>query len=104
MCWEIDDKLFAEQQKKAQEARIKQEQRADVIDIFGRHRSQTRVDRYVKAARTAEYDVLAVFDKTKPVVDGSAKLGGREQQAATAHLFEAPHDYPSDGCAEAAAA
>ena len=31
MCWEIDYKFFAEQ-KKAQDARIKQEQRADVID------------------------------------------------------------------------
>jgi len=31
MCWEIDYKFF-EQQKKAQEARIKQEQRAGVID------------------------------------------------------------------------
>jgi hypothetical protein len=32
MCWEIDYKFFAEQKKKAQEARIKQEQRAGVID------------------------------------------------------------------------
>jgi hypothetical protein len=31
MCWEIDYKFLAEQ-KKAQEARIKQEQRAGVID------------------------------------------------------------------------
>ena len=31
MCWEIDYKFFAEE-KKAQEARIKQEQRAGVID------------------------------------------------------------------------
>jgi hypothetical protein len=31
MCWEIDYQFFAEQ-KKAQEARIKQEQRAGVID------------------------------------------------------------------------
>jgi hypothetical protein len=31
MCWEIDYNFFAEQ-KKAQEARIKQEQRAGVID------------------------------------------------------------------------
>jgi protein-disulfide isomerase len=31
MCWEIDRKLFAEQ-KKAQETRVKQEQRAGVID------------------------------------------------------------------------
>jgi hypothetical protein len=31
MCWEIDYKFF-EQQKKAQEARAKQEQRAGVID------------------------------------------------------------------------
>jgi hypothetical protein len=31
MCWEIDYKFFAEQ-KKAHEARIKQEQRAGVID------------------------------------------------------------------------
>jgi hypothetical protein len=31
MCWEIDYKFFAEQ-KKAQDARIKQEQRAAVID------------------------------------------------------------------------
>jgi len=32
MCWEINYKFYAEQQKKAQEARIKQEQRAGVID------------------------------------------------------------------------
>ena len=31
MCWEIDYKLFADQTK-AQETRIKKEQRADVID------------------------------------------------------------------------
>jgi hypothetical protein len=31
MCWEIDYKFFAEQ-KKAHEARIKQEQRAGIID------------------------------------------------------------------------
>jgi ABC-type uncharacterized transport system ATPase subunit len=30
MCWEIDYKLFAEQTK-AQETRIKKEQRADVV-------------------------------------------------------------------------
>jgi hypothetical protein len=32
MCWEVDYKFFAEQQKKAQDARIKQEQRAGVLD------------------------------------------------------------------------
>ena len=31
MCWEMDYKFFAEQ-KKAQETRIKQEQRASLID------------------------------------------------------------------------
>jgi hypothetical protein len=31
MCWEIDYPYYAEQQRKAQEARIKQEQRAGVI-------------------------------------------------------------------------
>ena len=31
MCWEMDYKFFAEQ-KKAQETRIKEEQRAGVID------------------------------------------------------------------------
>jgi hypothetical protein len=31
MCWEMDDRFFAEQ-KKVQETRIKQEQRAGVID------------------------------------------------------------------------
>jgi hypothetical protein len=31
MCWEIDYKFFAEQ-KKAQEAQVKQEQRAGVIN------------------------------------------------------------------------
>jgi hypothetical protein len=30
MCWEMDDKLFAEQ-RKAQEARVKQEQRSEVV-------------------------------------------------------------------------
>ena len=33
MCWEIDYKFFAEQ-KKTQEARIKQEQRTGVIDLL----------------------------------------------------------------------
>jgi hypothetical protein len=32
MCWEIDYKFFAEQQKKAQENKIKEERRAGVID------------------------------------------------------------------------
>jgi hypothetical protein len=31
MCWEIDYKFFSDQ-KKAQEARVKQEQRSGVID------------------------------------------------------------------------
>jgi hypothetical protein len=31
MCWEIDYPYYAEQQKKMEEARIKQEQRAGVI-------------------------------------------------------------------------
>ena len=31
MCWEMDDRFFAEQ-KKAQETRIKEAQRAGVID------------------------------------------------------------------------
>jgi hypothetical protein len=31
MCWEIDHQFFAEQ-KKAQETRVKQEQRAGLID------------------------------------------------------------------------
>jgi hypothetical protein len=31
MCWEMDNRFFAEQ-KKAQETRIKEEQRAGVID------------------------------------------------------------------------
>ena len=33
MCWEMDYKFFAEQ-KKTQEARIKQEQRTGVIDLL----------------------------------------------------------------------
>ena len=33
MCWEIDRQFFAEQ-RKAQETRIKQEQRAGVIDTL----------------------------------------------------------------------
>jgi len=32
MCWEIDYKFFAEQQKQAQENKIKNERRANVID------------------------------------------------------------------------
>jgi hypothetical protein len=31
MCWEIDYKFFAEQQKKAQENKMKEERRAGVI-------------------------------------------------------------------------
>ena len=47
MCWEIDYKFFAEQ-KKAQEARIKQEQRAGVIDQLlndaNKHVEKTNVE------------------------------------------------------------
>jgi len=32
MCWEIDYQFFAEQQKKARETQLKQQQRAGVID------------------------------------------------------------------------
>ena len=47
MCWEIDYQFFAEQ-KKAQEARIKQEQRAGVIDQLlnaaNKHGEKTNVE------------------------------------------------------------
>ena len=48
MCWEVDYKFFAEQQKKAQDARIKQEQRAGVIDRLlneaNKQRQKTEVE------------------------------------------------------------
>ena len=47
MCWEMDYQFFAEQ-KKAQEARIKQEQRAGVIDQLlndaNKHSEKTNVE------------------------------------------------------------
>jgi len=47
MCWETDYQFFAEQ-KKAQEARIKQEQRAGVIDQLlndaNKHGEKTNVE------------------------------------------------------------
>ena len=44
MCWEMDYKFFAEQ-KKAQEARIKQEQHAGVIENLLRKANKGRHDR-----------------------------------------------------------
>jgi hypothetical protein len=41
MCWEMDSRFFAEQ-KKAQEARIKEEQRAGVIDKLLSEANKTR--------------------------------------------------------------
>lgn len=54
MCWEIDYKFFAEQQKKAQDARIKQEQRAGVIDRLLNDANQQREKTDIEATPVKE--------------------------------------------------
>jgi hypothetical protein len=57
MCWEIDYKFFAEQ-KKAQETRLKQEQRAGLIDRLlneaNRQGEKTAEETPVKEAASAK--------------------------------------------------
>ena len=43
MCWEIDYKFLAEQ-KKAQETRIKQQRRADLIDQLLNDAKESKVE------------------------------------------------------------
>jgi len=53
MCWEMDYKFFAEQ-KKAQEARIKQERRADLIDQLLNDANQEEKETKVEGAPAKE--------------------------------------------------
>jgi hypothetical protein len=53
MCWEMDYKFFAEE-KKAQEKRIKQQQRADLIDQLLNDANQERRETEVEAAPAKE--------------------------------------------------
>jgi hypothetical protein len=53
MCWEVDYKFFAEQ-KKAQENRVKQEQRAGVIDQLLNNANKQDEDTKVEVARVTE--------------------------------------------------
>jgi len=53
MCWEMDYKFFAEQ-KKAQETRIKQERRADLIDRLLNDANQEEKETRVEAAPVKE--------------------------------------------------
>ena len=53
MCWEMDYKFFAEQ-KKAQETRIKQERRADLIDQLLNDANQEEKETRVEVARVKE--------------------------------------------------
>jgi hypothetical protein len=53
MCWEVDYKFFAEQ-KKAQENRVKQEQRASVIDQLLNNANKQDEDTKVEVARVTE--------------------------------------------------
>ena len=53
MCWEVDYKFFAEQ-KKAQEIRVKQEQRAGVIDQLLNNANKQDEDTKVEVAQVTE--------------------------------------------------
>jgi len=53
MCWEMDYKFFAEQ-KKAQETRIKQERRADLIDRLLNDANQEEKETRVEGAPVKE--------------------------------------------------
>jgi hypothetical protein len=53
MCWEVDYKFFAEQ-KKALENRVKQEQRAGVIDQLLNNANKQDEDTKVEVARVTE--------------------------------------------------
>lgn len=53
MCWEVDYKFFAEQ-KKAQENRVKQEQRAGVIDQLLNNANKQDEDTKVEVAQVTE--------------------------------------------------
>jgi hypothetical protein len=53
MCWEIDYKLLAEQ-KKAQETRIKQQRRADLIDQLLNDADQRGEEAKVEGASAKE--------------------------------------------------
>jgi len=53
MCWEADYKFFAEQ-KKAQENRVKQEQRAGVIDQLLNNANKQDEDTKAEVAQVTE--------------------------------------------------
>jgi hypothetical protein len=53
MCWEVDYKFVAEQ-KKAQENRVKQEQRAGVIDQLLNNANKQDEDTKVEVAQVTE--------------------------------------------------
>jgi hypothetical protein len=53
MCWEVDYKFVAEQ-KKAQENRVKQEQRAGVIDQLLNKANKQDEDTKVEVAQVTE--------------------------------------------------
>ena len=53
MCWEVDYKFFAEQ-KKAQENRVKQEQRAGIIHQLLNNANKQDEDTKVEVAQVTE--------------------------------------------------
>jgi hypothetical protein len=53
MCWEVDYKFFAEQ-KKAQQNRVKQEQRAGVVDQLLNNANKQDEDTKVELAQVTE--------------------------------------------------
>ena len=53
MCWEVDYKFFAEQ-KKAQENKVKQEQRAGVIDQLLNNANKQDKETKVEVAQVTE--------------------------------------------------
>ena len=65
MCWEMDYRFFAEQ-KKAQETRIKEEQRAGVIDkLLSEANKQSERPRHAgKRGRACKVDRLASTNRT----------------------------------------
>ena len=79
MCWEIDYRFFAEKQK-AQEARIKQEQRSGVInqllsDATKQGEKNEVEGTPVKEVSPDEADPRNDFHRTQPRINATAVTG-----------------------------
>jgi hypothetical protein len=73
MCWEIDYKFFAEQQRKAQEARIKQEQR-EVRAAGCRDDNRWNNPLYVRHDERADRTVITAVSKAHMAMEVLTRL------------------------------